>query len=83
MAINTTTDRYAIHTRTRRGVYHLVGTAPTSAKAFRLMADIVWIEVTKGIEAKVWISCEGEKIYEWDHEHDTLADAQSAAGFAL
>ena len=67
----TNDDRYVVHTRSRYGVYRLVGTAPTSAKAFRMMAD----EVTKGVAAQVWIRCEDEKIYEWDHEHDTLRDA--------
>lgn len=65
------TDCYTIHTRSRYGVYRLVGTAPISAKAYRLMAD----EVTKGVAAQVWIREEDEKIYEWDHEHDTLRDA--------
>ena len=68
---NTTTHRFTVHTRTRYGVYRLVGTAPITVEAYRMMAD----EVTKGVAAQVWIRCEDEKIYEWDHEHDTLRDA--------
>ena len=72
---NTNTDRYTVHTRSRYGVYRLVGTAPTTAKAYRLMAD----EVTKGVAAQVWISYEGDKVYEWDHAFDTLSYARHLA----
>ena len=63
--------RFTIHTRSRYGVYRLAGVTTTIAEAYRLMAD----EVTKGVAAGVWIREEDEKIYEWDHEHDTLRDA--------
>ena len=66
-----TTDRFSVHTRSRYGVYRLVGVATTNVEAYRLMAD----EVTKGVAATVWIREEDIKVYEWDHEHDTLRDA--------
>lgn len=71
---------YAVHSRTRYGVYRLAGTFPARQDAMEALVD----EVTKGIMAYVWIRFEDDaKIYEWDHEHDTLADAQSAAGCIL
>ena len=72
---NTNYHRFTVHTRTRYGVYRLVGTAASSAKAGRMMAD----EVTKGVAAQVWVRFEDEKVYEWDHEHDTLRDALAYA----
>lgn len=64
--------RFTVHTRSRYGVYRLAGVTTKNSEAYRLMAD----EVTKGVAAQVWIREEDEKIYEWDHEHDTQADAQ-------
>ena len=71
---------FTVHSRTRYGVYRLVGAFPSRQDAMRALAD----EVVKGIMAYVWVRFEdSEKIYEWDHEHDTLADAQSAAECVL
>ena len=66
---------YTVHSRTRYGVYRLVGTFPTRRDAFANLVD----EVTTGAMAYVWIRFEDcMKIYEWDHAHDTLIDAQNA-----
>ena len=68
----TTTTTFGLHTRTRYGVYNFVGAFPTRKQAYRALA----IEVGKGCMANAWIRFEDdEKIYEWDHEHDTMADA--------
>ena len=37
-------------------------------------------EVLKGIQANAWIRFQDdEKVYEWDHEHETMADALAHA----
>lgn len=70
------TKPFSVHTRSRYGVYRLVGQFSNEPAAYRAMAD----EVTKGVAASVWIRFEdGLKQYEWDHEHDTLSDALKAA----
>ena len=67
---------YTVHSRTRYGVYRLVGTFPTRHDAFKSLVN----EVAKGVMAYVWIRFFEDcmKIYEWDHAHDTLIDAQNA-----
>ena len=63
--------RFTVHTRSRYGVYRMSGVCTTAIDAYLLMAG----EVTKGVAAQVWVREEDIKVYEWDHEHDTLADA--------
>lgn len=71
---------FTVHTRTRYGVYRLVGAFNTRSQALEALSD----EVLKGIMATAWIRFEdGDKVYDWDHEHDTIADALQAASAAI
>ena len=68
--------RFGVHTRTRYGVYNFVGAFPTRKQAYRALA----IEVGKGYMANAWVRFEDDqKICEWDHEFDTMADADNWA----
>ena len=72
---------YTVHTRTRNGVYAPVGVYAQREEAMEALVQ----EVTKGFIAAAWIRFfnDTQLIYSWDHDHDTLADAQSAAGCIL
>ena len=68
----TTATTFGVHTRTRYGVYTFVGAFATRKEAQRALAR----ETMKGTMATAWIRFEdGEKVCEWDHEHDTMQDA--------
>lgn len=68
--------RFGLHTRTRYGVYCFAGTFGTRKEAQRALAT----EVRKGYMATAWIRFEDEdKVCEWDHEFDTMDDADKWA----
>ena len=71
-----TNTTYGLHTRTRYGVYSFAGTFATRKEAQRALAT----EVRKGCMATAWIRFEdAEKVCEWDHEFDTMDDADKWA----
>jgi len=68
--------RFSVHTRTRYGVYSFVGAFATRKEAHHALAA----EVRKGYIAGAWIRFEdGEKLRDWDHDHDTVNDADKWA----
>lgn len=73
---NTTANAFGLHTRTRYGVYRFVGAFATRKEAQHALAA----EVRKGCMATAWIRFQDEeKICEWDHEFDTMDDADQWA----
>ena len=63
---------FTVHSRSRYGVYRFVGAYSTRKEAQRAATK----EVLKGVMANVWIRFQDdEKVYEWDHEHETMQDA--------
>jgi len=72
---------YTVHTRTRFGTYAPVGVFTQRQDAMKALVQ----EVAKGTIATAWIRFfnDTQLIYSWDHDHDTLADAQSAAECVL
>lgn len=72
---------YTVHSRSRYGVYRPVGIYTQRQEAMEALVQ----EVSKGTIAAAWVRFfdDTQLIYSWDHDHDTLADAQSAAGCIL
>ena len=72
---------YTVHSRSHYGTYAPVGVYAQRQEAMEALVQ----EVAKGYVATAWIRFfnDTQLIYSWDHDHDTLADAQSAAGCVL